>query len=413
MLLQCHEKTKESFEFYAYDLLDFIWKSRMNLKRTRVMRGLFNRAFLVVAGVVASLATASPSLALESSAPANVSAISTPASRLADYYTFRLDLPAILPGLSSGLPDLSRYATNEVASNLILFDGVSLVAGFNVDIARLLDRYAPTANAYDGLFISASAVDLPFASLSSGGAYVGVSLALADSLHLSFGQATSRPGYNPYLLSPHLALAGLGGAGLPYDARSTNSLVAGVSWNFAKWGGIDFTASQTTERGGALGESNSAIDLARSSALGLSAHVGFGGGWVTTASYSEGTAQLDLRPSILNSTTSDLHMHSYGIAVAKHGLFGRNDSLGLAFSRPGADYGLGALSATNSGDMQFFGRDKLFADVAPETDFELGYVTNFFGNSVALQANAAYQTNLGGQNGNNAVSLLSRAKIKF
>jgi hypothetical protein len=383
----------------------------MNLKHTRVMRGLINHALLVIAGVVASIATAAPSLALESSGAANVSAITAPAARLADY-TFRLDLPAVLPDLSSGPQDLSRYAANEVESDLVLFDGVSLVAGFNVDVARLLDRDAPGANAYDGLFTSASALDSPYASLSSGGAYVGASLALADGLHLSFGQASSRPGYNPYLLSPRLALAGLSGAGLAYDARSTNSLVAGLSWNFAKWGGFDFTASQTTERGGALGESNAAIDMARTAALGLSAHVGFGGGWVTTASYSEGTAQLDLRPSALASATSDLHMHSYGIAVAKHGLFG-NDALGLAFSRPTPSYSAGSFTTANSGDMQFFGGDKLFAGVTPETDFELGYVTNFFGNSVALQANAAYQTNLGGQNGNNAVSLLSRAKIKF
>jgi hypothetical protein len=134
---------------------------------------------------------------------------------------------------------------------------------------------------------------------------------------------------------------------------------------------------------------------------------------VTEASYSEGTTQLDLRPGALGTgMESEMHMHSYGIAVAKHGLFG-NDALGVAFSRPAPNYGNSAFSAGNAGDMQFFNRDKLFAGTMPETDIELGYVTNFFGNSVALQANASYQTNLGGQNGINAVSLLSRAKIKF
>jgi hypothetical protein len=377
------------------------------------MKGLLNRALFAVAGVVASFATALPSLALESSAAANVNGITAPAARLADY-TFRLDLPALMPGLSSGPQDLSRYATPEVESDFVLFDGVSLVSGFNVDVARLLDRYAPTAGAYDGLFASTSALNSPYASLSSGGAFFGLSMALADGLNLGFGQASSAPGYNRYLLSPRLAVNGLGGAGLPYDARSTSSALAGLSWNFAKWGGLGFTASQTTERGGALGDSNAAIDTARTSALGFSAHVGFGGGWVTTASYSEGTTQLDLRPGAFTSAglESEMHGHSYAIAVAKHGLFG-NDALGLAFSRPAPNYGGGVFPAGNSGDMQFFNRDKLFAGAMPETDIELGYVTNFFGNSVALQANAAYQTNLGGQNGINAVSLLSRAKIKF
>ena len=240
---------------------------------------------------------------------------------------------------------------------VVLFDGVSLVSGFNVDVARLLDRFAPTAGAYNGLLTSASALNSPYASLSSGGAYIGVSLALAGGLHLDLGQASSAPGYNRYLLSPRLALAGLGGAGLPYDARSTNSLVAGVSWNFAKWGGFDFAASQTTEREGVLGENNAAIDQARTSALGFSAHVGFGGGWVTQASYSEGTTQLDLKPGAFSAgTESEMHVHSYGIAVAKRGLFG-NDALGLAFSRPAPNYSSGAFRAGNASDMQFFNRD--------------------------------------------------------
>ncbi|MDE2111565.1 MAG: hypothetical protein KGJ79_10525 [Alphaproteobacteria bacterium] len=373
------------------------------------MRGLFNRALIFAAGVAAS------AIALTVCAPAATthgSVISTPASRIADY-SFSLDLPSVLPGLSSGPQDLSRYATNEVAGTFALFDGLTLETGFNVDVAGMLDRYAPSANAFDGLFYSASATTSPYLSLSSGGSYVGASVAMTNNLYFSIGRAASAPGLNPYLLNSNLAVARLGDAGLPYDTRNTNSLVAGLAWNFAKWGGVGFTASQTIERAGALGVSNDAIDMARTTALGFSAHVGFGGGWVTTASYSEGTTQLDLRPSSFSGglETELLHTQSYGIAVAKQGLFG-NDALGLAFSRPAPNYG-GAFSAATSNDMQFFGRDKLFAGTTPETDIELGYVTNFFGNSVALQANAAYQTNLGGQNGTNSVSLLSRAKIKF
>jgi hypothetical protein len=100
------------------------------------------------------------------------------------------------------------------------------------------------------------------------------------------------------------------------------------------------------------------------------------------------------------------------VAVAKHGLFSKNDALGVAFARPAPNFG-STFTAENANDLQFFGRDKLLAGMAPETDIELGYKTEFFGDSVALQANASYQMNFGGQTGNNAVSLLSRAKIKF
>ena len=50
---------------------------------------------------------------------------------------------------------------------------------------------------------------------------------------------------------------------------------------------------------------------------------------------------------------------------------------------------------------------------ATEDDIQLGYVTNFLNGAVALQTNAAYQTNFQGQPGATSVSLLSRAKIKF
>ena len=50
---------------------------------------------------------------------------------------------------------------------------------------------------------------------------------------------------------------------------------------------------------------------------------------------------------------------------------------------------------------------------ATENDIQLGYVTNFMNGAVALQTNAAYQTNAQGQRGATSVSLLSRAKIKF
>ena len=385
----------------------------MKKKNRRVMRGTFNRTLSFAAGVAAILAAAAPSWALASSDAGKVSAITAPAPRLAN--SFSLDLPAVMPGASIGPQDLSRYAVGEVEAEFALLDGVGVVSGVNTDVPRLLDRYAPSADGFDGMFISASAASSPYLSLSNGGSYAGTSLTLADDLHLDLGLASSTSGLNPYRYTPRLAVARLGGAPLPYDARGSKSSFAGLSWNFAKWGGLGFTASQTTEQNGALGMNNAAIDSARTSALGLSAHVGFGGGWVTTAAYSEGTTQLSLKSGALGSGTEmNLHSESYGIAVAKHGLFG-NDALGVAFSRPAPSDAVGSLSSSSSNDMQFqfFGRDKLFAGTKPETDIELGYITTFLNGPVALQANASYQMNMGGQNGNNGVSLLSRAKIKF
>jgi hypothetical protein len=143
------------------------------------------------------------------------------------------------------------------------------------------------------------------------------------------------------------------------------------------------------------------------SALDMAAHLKFGNGWVTTASY--GLSQLDQR-----SAAPALDTHSYALAIAKHGLFG-DDTLGFSFSRPSPgviDNGFNAVTAVGELPQTFIANDR-FSNPGQETDLQLGYVTSFFDGALALQANAAYQMNYQGQNGATSVSLLSRAKIKF
>ena len=365
------------------------------------MRNRFNRALSAAAGVVVLVTTAAASLAAEPGG------LSLPPDRLAG--NFALDIPVLLPAYSGGPQDLLRNPLEEISATLPLNDSLTLESGLNVDVGRVLEGYVSSANAFDGLFYSGASLGSPYLTLSSGGDWLGLRLKIADGLHFTVGRASSAPGLNPYLITVRNAFGVFTGS-LPYDPRDTSSLVAGMSWDFAKWGGIGFTASQTNEHGGALGIANPAAN-ARTTSLGVSARVGFGGGWVTTASYSEGLTQLNLKPRAFGPDTL-LRSESYGVAVAKNGLFNKSDALGVAFARPAPNFN-NTYVGNSANDLQFFGRDKLFSGLAPETDIELGYKTEFFGDSVALQANASYQMNYGGQTGNNAVSLLSRAKIKF
>ena len=87
---------------------------------------------------------------------------------------------------------------------------------------------------------------------------------------------------------------------------------------------------------------------AATQALGVSAHMDIGQGWVTTASFSEGLTQLDQRD---NAGATSLHEQSYSFAIAKHGLLG-DDALGLSFSRPAPSMaGSFATGLTASGDL--------------------------------------------------------------
>jgi hypothetical protein len=144
---------------------------------------------------------------------------------------------------------------------------------------------------------------------------------------------------------------------------------------------------------------------AESSALGISARVGFAEGWVTTLTYAEGVTQLDLNRDQLGKSDA-LRSGAYGIGLAKTGLFG-DDAFGIALSRPLQIY---------TGSKGFGAQNTNFAlanTQARESDVELGYVTTFLDGTLALQANAAYQVNAAGTRGQNAVAGVARAKLNF
>jgi hypothetical protein len=236
-----------------------------------------------------------------------------------------------------------------------------------------------------------------------GGTFFATTVDLSDHLRFSLGDSWVAPG--------SAADAGFQGALLrdPYDTRSANSLLAGVSLDLSSWAALGLTASQTSERDGVLGSFDPSIGKADTSALGMSARVQLGGGWMTTASFTQAITKLDLKPG-LGTAPDDLHARSYGIAIAKRNLFG-NDAMGVSVTRPvgGSEFDIVSGRGTNGRLSGNF----LIEAQSPETDFELGYVTTFLDGSVALQTNAGYQMNFAGQTGNNAVSFLSRAKIKF
>ena len=374
---------------------------------------------LCVAGVLAYAAGIGPAGAAAprtldlTSYTTAVDNTAAPRARLAGQ--FDLELPIRLPKLSYGPPQIEQLDSFGAVGSLPLLEGVSLKFGSGADLAGAFNLFdAAGSRAYDGLFFSASAVNSPYATIANGGNFAALNFEPANDLQFSIGAASLDSGMASDWIGPQQTVARLGGAPLAYDDRSANSLLAGVSWSVVPWAGVGLTASQTSEKNGLLGNFAPEVQTADTSAFGISARVRLGGGWMTTASFAEAITKLDLKPG-LGASADDLHSRSYGIAIAKSGLFG-NDSMGLAVSRPApgstgsSEFAL--LSGANA-QPQFVESDRLFDGHAPETDFELGYVTTFLDGSVALQTNAAYQMNFAGQNGTNAVSLLSRAKIKF
>jgi hypothetical protein len=297
--------------------------------------------------------------------------------------------------------------------------GIDIQSGYSFDSSGQFNATDPqSSSAYDGLLLSASSLNLPYAALTSDSSYVGATISLADGLRMRFG-AESLSAQNPEL--PDFGNLAQFDGPQQYDLRSARTGLAGMDWDFASWGGLGIVASYTSEQNGVLGSTNSGpLSLAKSAdstSLGTSAHVGFGDGWVTTVSYSQGITNLDLRASSLEPSTDTLHSSSYALAIAKHHVFGE-DSIAVAVIRPiqtySSDLGFLPTDSLDTGSDMIFGRahDSLMGQ-APDTDLEVGYVTSFFNGALALQANAGYQMNLAGQSGTNSFSVISRAKINF
>ncbi len=297
--------------------------------------------------------------------------------------------------------NLSSFANSTALTTNLALDG-----GAGLDVASRFTNYGAT-NASPFL----SAVTAPYLGLANGGRYTGVTFVPASNLRVRLGASLNSERLDRFSFD---ALAPLGNAALAYDAAQTRSLLGGLSWDVTGAVGLDITGISSDRSGVPLGLADAAgiAPRATTNALGVSAHMDIGQGWVTTASFSAGMTQLNQRARF---AATQQRGQSYSIAIAKHGLFGGDDTLGLSLSRPAPGMSDSFSSLTGSGDLPplVISQASALGPRAEETDIQFGYVTNFLDGAVALQTNAAYQTNFQGQPGATSVSLLSRAKIKF
>jgi hypothetical protein len=321
--------------------------------------------------------------------------------------------PSLLSSEMSALLG-NRSPLQSLAMTAAIAPGIDISAGNGLDLTSRFNSLDPrAASDTSGLFLNSATA--PYGASVNGGNFVGVTVALASDLHFSVGHASlsaNTPSFDLPLLSSLNAPFGLRSGLYGHDASAT---VAGVNWNFSSWGGLELMGSSASTQNAltaSVDASRAALSKASSNAVTASAKVGLGDGWVTTVSYAQGVTQLDLRPN--NLLGANLDTRAYSVSVAKHGLFADNDSLGLAVSRPIQDFaGRMNVASLDDGNALTDATRLLPFGTKPETDLELGYVTSFFNGALNLQANAAYQMNVEGQNGANSLTVLSRAKINF
>jgi len=284
------------------------------------------------------------------------------------------------------------------ASSTALSPTLALDTGYRLDLSQ---RFAGFGEKSSPMLTGATS----FLSLADGGRYTGVTYAPVSALQVRLGVSA----WNSRL--DNVTFDAPAATGLPFaqDRSSVTSLLAGLGWNPAEWVSLGVNAISSFRRNTpmAYGPASPLGGQATTNAIQVSARFNLGNDWVTTTHFAQGFTQLNQRSGFSGSFDSQ----AYTITVAKHGVFG-DDALGFSLSRPAPGM-IGSFAAFGAaGDLP----PMILAasrNAAPETDLQLGYVTSFFGGRLALQANAGYQLNAQGQEGASAVSVLSRAKIKF
>jgi hypothetical protein len=257
----------------------------------------------------------------------------------------------------------------------------------------------PTAD----MFPAALATAAPIAVLGNTNDSGAASVKLSDDLALNLGGATL--GNTPLAdLTPYT-----GSLQEEVSRPLAQATFAGVSWNVAPGASLSLIAAQSTNNNPFNREALSSLTRA-SQSISAGASARLGDNWVTTVSYDQGTSQLNLRAASLLGDDDLLHTHGLGLSIAKRGLFGNNDSLDIGITRKLQSYAAGIDLTGDNGFGATLPGNNL---TVPETDFEVGYVTTFLDGALALQANAAYQTNAAGQNDKNSLTVLSRAKFNF
>jgi hypothetical protein len=283
-----------------------------------------------------------------------------------------------------------------------------------------IDQTTPVAQSPDPLLNSAR-IETPTKFLS--GDFRASAIDLTESLHLRLASVSIDLDRDLLQAPQAFGLASLDTPLPRLDQSRLQLSAASLDWDYTDWGSLGLTASNSTSAFGLMGDVNvspfSPTSFAESIAsAGVAARMKLGDGWVTSFSYSAGISQLSLRDSNTPiAGDGGVRSRTYGVAIAKHGLFGERDALGLSVSRRVDDY-FGNVSLAGAGLdeninlLSNYRRVSLAGD-NHETDLALGYVTTFLNGKVALQANAGYQMNVAGQNGVNSLTVLSRAKINF
>jgi hypothetical protein len=325
---------------------------------------------------------------------------------------------------TAGFASTNEPQLSDVVVTARFGEDTTVSVGHNANFNAHFDELGLAASeAYDGLFMSASALNSPYLGLTSDADYAAGRFEIADGFALSIGHAEQRADGEAAYSDGVLSLEEMFGLAEsdPTHLRSAANTAAAVSWQLAPWAMVGVNVGHTDEQNSVLGSSEAGalalVGDAQTASFGFGARVNLGDDWVGSASWSEGTTDASPAMGSLFQSLSQVESEAYGMAISKLGIFGDGDSLGLSVSRPlhitsGSALMTLSTGVTDTREIIYSTERVALASATPETDYELGYTTKL-GDGLMLQANALYQQNAGGEADQNGVAAFTTLKANW
>jgi hypothetical protein len=323
----------------------------------------------------------------------------------------------------AGLGDKRYVELNDVIVTARLSEDASVTLGRNASLGGRVNTLDLAASeAYDGLFMSASAMNSPYLALTENATFVAGRVDLGGGVALTAGRAQTAA--NDRILADEALSIEEMPAYLSQDVthvRSAENTMAAASWRFASWGTAGFNVAYTHEANSLLGTmERGALALtsnASTMSLGIGGRANLGDDWVVSASWSRGETEATPMADGLIRGLSTLQSEAYGLALSKRGVFGESDMAGFAVSRPlhitsGQAVVTASTGVTEAREILYSTETLDLASVHPETDYELGYTAKL-GERTSIQASAMYQQDAGDQTGTDAIAAFATLKTNW
>ena len=324
----------------------------------------------------------------------------------------------------AGRDDVRVSDARDVVLTARLADDASVTIGYRAGAAGRMNQLDLAASeAYDGLFLSASAMNSPYLGFASDASLAAASVALADDVSLSFGHVSRASDplapYEDEILTVEERLVQLREDRAHLASGEGSS--AAVSWRVAPWGLIGVNVTYADEDnalfGGLEGGALALTAEASTASAGAGMRVNLGSDWVASASWNAGVTRVVPLADGLFTNVSNLRTEAYGVALAKRGVFAAADAVGFGVSRPlhvvdGQAVMIASTGVTRDREIVYTTETINLASATPETDLEVGY-TAALGAVTFLQVNAIYQMDLGGVQGEDAIAGLATVTTQW